>query len=203
MADESLKEMTLDLGCGRNKTPGAIGMDNVKLEGVDVVHDLLNFPYPFASGKFRQVVLSHVLEHFTIEDIVKILNEVHRVLTPDGEITISVPHAFSAAAFTDPTHRSFFTFNTFYYFGKSHRRNYYKALTTQWTIEKLWASVNLTNDAFRPPSRVSQFLSDGASRILRFTLNRSPALTFPDLLVKAFPVWLVNIHCRLTKETPA
>lgn len=42
--------MMVDLGCGNAKTVGAIGVDNVALPGVDVVHDLLDFPYPFDTG---------------------------------------------------------------------------------------------------------------------------------------------------------
>ena len=34
----------LDLGCGEKKVNGAIGLDNLQLPGVDVVHELLNFP---------------------------------------------------------------------------------------------------------------------------------------------------------------
>ncbi len=30
----------LDIGCGKNKRLGAIGMDRIALTGVDVVHDL-------------------------------------------------------------------------------------------------------------------------------------------------------------------
>ena len=36
----------LDLGCGSVKAEGAVGLDNVGLPGVDIVHDLLDFPYP-------------------------------------------------------------------------------------------------------------------------------------------------------------
>ena len=39
----------LDLGCGENKIKGAIGLDNVNLKSVDIVHDLIHFPYPFES----------------------------------------------------------------------------------------------------------------------------------------------------------
>ena len=36
----------LDLGCGSVKVEGAVGLDNVGIPGVDIVHDLLDFPYP-------------------------------------------------------------------------------------------------------------------------------------------------------------
>ena len=36
----------LDLGCGSLKVEGAVGLDNVSIPNVDIVHDLLDFPYP-------------------------------------------------------------------------------------------------------------------------------------------------------------
>ena len=42
----------LDLGCGPIKLNGAIGLDNVALPNVDIVHDLLNFPYPIDNESF-------------------------------------------------------------------------------------------------------------------------------------------------------
>ena len=61
--DLSLK--SLDIGCGRFKFPGSVGLDIVPLEGVDVVHDLDKFPYPFPSDTFDYIRLSHVVEHPT------------------------------------------------------------------------------------------------------------------------------------------
>ncbi len=97
----------IDLGCGANKYKGAIGVDNVKLETVDVVHDLLCFPYPLERESADKIILSHVLEHFVLEDIIKILNECGRILKEKGEIIISVPHVFSTGgSFSDPGHKS-------------------------------------------------------------------------------------------------
>ena len=49
----------LDIGCGNNKYPDAVGMDLVKLPNVDVVHSFLNMPYPFESESFDMVVMQH------------------------------------------------------------------------------------------------------------------------------------------------
>ena len=65
----------LDLGCGQNKVPGAIGLDNIQLPGVDIVHDLMNFPYPIKSVSMDKIYLRHVIEHFEIETINSILNQ--------------------------------------------------------------------------------------------------------------------------------
>ena len=46
----------LDLGCGPIKLNGAIGLDNVALPNVDIVHDLLNFPYPIDNESFDKML---------------------------------------------------------------------------------------------------------------------------------------------------
>ena len=138
----------LDLGCGANKYPGAIGVDNVFLNTVDIIYDLLFVPYPFSTGCVDQVILSHVLEHFSYTEIDLILTEVYRVLSSQGNVIVSVPHAFSVAFHSDPTHKTSFTFETMYYFTPDHHFSYYKSLNSIWKIEKLWASVNLLNNKF-------------------------------------------------------
>src|SRR5580658_809577 len=53
----------LDIGCGVNKVPGAIGMDANPRTAADVIHDLDTCPYPFADDDFDQVIGRHVMEH--------------------------------------------------------------------------------------------------------------------------------------------
>ena len=52
----------LDIGCGRNKRKDAIGIDIVKLEGVDIVCNLEE-GLPFKDNTFDLVYASHILEH--------------------------------------------------------------------------------------------------------------------------------------------
>ena len=61
----------LDIGCGVNKVEGSIGVDVVKMPGVDVVHDLSLIPWPFEDDEFSTVIANHFLEHCT--DIVSVL----------------------------------------------------------------------------------------------------------------------------------
>ena len=109
----------LDLGCGRRKRPGAIGVDRVALPGVDVVHDLNTFPYPFLDSTFSEVICQHVLEH--LPDQVKVMEELHRITRPDGWIRIEVPYYAFVRSFRDPTHRVHHTFYSFHYFVEGHR----------------------------------------------------------------------------------
>lgn len=113
----------LDIGCGNHKVPGAIGLDSVKIEGVDIVHDLNKIPYPFKDDSFEIIYANQVLEHLDAP-LDKILSELCRICKSNGIIKIIVPHALSVGAFSDPTHKKFFTWFTFDYFG-SNEQSYY------------------------------------------------------------------------------
>lgn len=115
----------LDVGCGNLKVPGTIGVDFCKIDGVDVVHDLNKFPYPFKDGEFDVIYANQVLEHLSapLEDIIA---ELLRILKPDGVIKIEVPHALNVAGFADPTHVKFYTIFTFDYFGNNLQSYYSK-----------------------------------------------------------------------------
>lgn len=62
---EKSKKQWLDIGCGASKTEGFIGMDVRPLPGVDIVHNLEKYPWPFDDETFDLVHASHVLEHIT------------------------------------------------------------------------------------------------------------------------------------------
>lgn len=53
----------IDLGCGAQKQPGFVGIDNRPLPGVDIVHDLELFPWPLPDECASVVMSSHLLEH--------------------------------------------------------------------------------------------------------------------------------------------
>jgi hypothetical protein len=98
----------LDVGCGTQKKPGFVGLDRRQFPGVDVVHDILNFPWPFASDSVEEVHCSHVLEHLDHNrhnpERVKFMNELYRVMTVGAKATIITPHWASNRAYGDFTH---------------------------------------------------------------------------------------------------
>lgn len=108
------KDIDLVIGCGTFPKPGWVNLDIVPCKGVDVVHDLNVFPYPFSKGSVRYIMAKHILEHLT--DLVKAMDEVHRILKPGGKIEIIVPYYKHKNAFSDPTHKQFFTEHTMDYF---------------------------------------------------------------------------------------
>ncbi|HQX56256.1 MAG TPA: class I SAM-dependent methyltransferase [Pyrinomonadaceae bacterium] len=104
----------LDVGCGANKTDGAIGLDNNPRTAADVIHDLGDIPYPFPDNEFDLVVSNHVVEH--VPDVMAFITELHRITRPGGRIKLLTPHYTNPDWANDPTHRNHinsFTFNTF------------------------------------------------------------------------------------------
>jgi SAM-dependent methyltransferase len=104
----------LDVGCGVNKHPGAIGLDNNPRTGADVIHDLGITPYPFPDNEFDLIVSNHVVEH--VPDVMAFVTELYRIAKPGGTIRLLTPHYTNPDWATDPTHRNHFnsfSFNTF------------------------------------------------------------------------------------------
>ena len=117
----------LDLGCGKNKKEGFIGVDTLAFDGVDIVCNLAElvwnvkpeynpkvkeFPLFEADGVYRfkhdsvdEVYSSHFLEHLTGRERVNFYNELYRILKPGAKATIIVPHWGSGRAYGDPTHQ--------------------------------------------------------------------------------------------------
>lgn len=102
---------TLDLGCGTSKESGAIGVDISLRSHADVIADFRSPHLPFRTSSVERVVMNHLLEH--VYDVETFLREVHRIAKPDAEVIIRVPHFTSVYAFTDFTHRHFFSSRSF------------------------------------------------------------------------------------------
>jgi SAM-dependent methyltransferase len=104
----------LDLGCGRRKLAGAIGVDANRQSAADVIIDLNVFPYPFAANSFDVIHCDGILEH--LDDIMRVMTELHRIARPNALIQITTPYFSSVDAFTDPTHKHYFSARSFDYF---------------------------------------------------------------------------------------
>jgi len=125
---KSQKKKLLDLGCGENKYPGAIGVDINPKSKADIIHDLNKFPYPFGDNQFDLIFAQNIIEH--LDDIVKVMEELYRIGKNGAKIYIRTSHFSSVDSFTDPTHKHFFTSCTFDYFipgSKYYQFHYSKA----------------------------------------------------------------------------
>jgi hypothetical protein len=110
----------LDVGCGENKQPGWIGMDKRRVKGVDIVHDVQNFPWPVPDDSCFQVLLSHLWEHIEPKYRVDLMNELWRIVQNNGQLLLSAPYCMSMGAAQDPTHYPCPNEATFTYFDPDH-----------------------------------------------------------------------------------
>jgi SAM-dependent methyltransferase len=94
----------LDIGCGANKVPGAVGMDINPRTAADVIHDLDDLPYPFPDGQFDEVIGRHVIEH--VKDPMAVMCELHRITRNGGVVKLVAPHWTNPDFATDLTHRN-------------------------------------------------------------------------------------------------
>ncbi|CAB4134664.1 Methyltransferase type 11 [uncultured Caudovirales phage] len=94
----------LDIGCGKNKREGFIGVDQYAMDGVDIVMDVRQ-KWTFDSDSVEEAHCSHFLEHLSGPERVKFYNELFRVLKPGAKATIITPHWASNRAYGDPTHQ--------------------------------------------------------------------------------------------------
>lgn len=136
----------LDIGCGRNKYPGAIGIDLNPAARADVRCDLNRPPYPFAAASFDEIRAVHVVEH--VENIIAVMEECHRLLRPGGRLYIATPHYTDFASFCDPTHRWHLNSFSFRYFTEDYTFDYYSPVrfrerSVRVVMPRLWRWLGL------------------------------------------------------------
>jgi len=107
--DEILSDKSgirLEIGGGANPNPGFVNIDMLPLPEVDIVWDLEETPWPLPDECALMVTASHVLEHINPHKgtFIRVMNEVWRVLKPQGQFAFVVPHGESPGFIQDPTH---------------------------------------------------------------------------------------------------
>ncbi len=154
----AVTKKVLDIGCGRNKIPGAIGVDSCGLAGVDIVHDLDCFPYPLASDSADEIHANHVLEH--VHDVLGVMEELWRICKPGAMLYIRVPHATGVLAWRDPTHRRSFTSESLRYFGENEYSYYTHARFEVAGTSLRYRMAQSTRRTRRVLGRIVQWLID-------------------------------------------
>ena len=108
----------LNLGCGTQIKNGYINLDKEKLNGVDIVHNLDKYPWPFPSNYFDEVYGQDVIEH--VKDLFKAMQEIHRICKNGAIVRLIVPYWHSSAAFY-PHHNYFFNVDSLKFFTEKNR----------------------------------------------------------------------------------
>ena len=105
----------LNLGSGARPREGWINLDITdKHPNIDVVHNLDQYPWPFEDDSIDEIWMNQVLEH--VSDPNRAMQEIHRILKKGCTAQICVPHFTWQYAYTDPTHKTFYAYNTFFYY---------------------------------------------------------------------------------------
>lgn len=186
-------ERWLDVGCGIDKVPGAIGLDKLKLPGVDVVYDLNEFPWPFKDNYFDHIVCKHSLSH--LNNFVGTIEEIFRIAKPDSTLEILAPHYASDNFNTDPTHKISFGIRTMNYFleGIDFQYRYYSTVRFEKIVSRISFRENVTD--FRRKTKANPFRNIGIEALV----NR-----FPRLYERFFVYWIppseVYFKLRVIKD---
>ena len=103
-----MEEKVLDVGCGNNKIEGAVGLDISKDTQADIICDLNKCPYPIDDNEFDKVYAKHIIEH--VDDPIKFLNEIYRIIKPNGTCFIETPHFSCYVCYSEPQHKRYLSY---------------------------------------------------------------------------------------------
>jgi len=135
-----LNSSKLNVGCGNDIRKDSLNLDIAVLPGVDVVHDINLFPWPFEENTFEEVFMINVLEH--LPDTVKAIEELFRISKEECIIHIRVPYWNSYISYGDPTHLKTFHQDSFDFFDPNtvlgKRRYYYSKAKFQILKKYYW-----------------------------------------------------------------
>jgi O-antigen chain-terminating methyltransferase len=117
----------IDIGCGRGewleilKENGitAKGIDNNRIAvsnckecGLDATEaDAVKFLKAIPESAFHAVTGFHIIEHLTFEQVISLMDEVHRVLKPGGVVVFETPNPANILVsaydfYRDPSHKN-------------------------------------------------------------------------------------------------
>jgi SAM-dependent methyltransferase len=168
----------LQLGSGQKYRNDAVNVDVVTSTRPDLVHDLNILPWPFESDRFTEVVAYDVIEH--LDDIVRTMEEIHRVCKSNATVKLTVPHFSCANAYVDPTHRHVFSVFSFQYFTGDNEFSFY--------TDRRFRTIH-ANIIFRPTL---------LNRLVRRLAERNLS-EYERRWAWMFPAWFVHVELQVHK----
>ena len=98
----------LEIGCGKKPREGYLTCDIRDLPIVDYVCSADDLP--FENNSVEEVYSRHVVEHFSLKEFLKVLQEWNRVLRPGGKVYIICPNLlWHLNQILNGSHESFWT----------------------------------------------------------------------------------------------
>jgi SAM-dependent methyltransferase len=172
----------LVLGSGQKKQDDAINVDLVPSTNPDIVHDLNNRPWPLPDNQFDECHAYDVIEH--LDNIVATMEEIHRVCRNGAVVRITVPHFSCGNAYTDPTHRHYFSCFSLNYFTGEHQFSYYSDCRFKRRANQIVFAQTLLN------------------KLVHRLANRFPA-EYERRWAWIFPAWFLYFELEVVKDAPA
>jgi SAM-dependent methyltransferase len=169
----------LCIGSGNKKREDAVNVDIVSSTKPDICHNLNETPWPLPDSWFDECHAYDVIEH--LNDIVATMEEIHRVCRHGAIVRITVPHFSCANAFTDPTHRHYFSRFTLNYFTGEHEFSFY------------------SNSRFKRRANQIVFASTFVNKIIHRLANRFPA-EYERRWAWIFPAWFLYFELEVVKD---
>lgn len=119
--------MQYNLGAGDRKLEGFVNVDINPDVNPDIIADVTEVPWVWARENLAELIFSdNLFEHIREEPLLKVYQECHRVLKPNGLLQIIVPLNVPdnyLAVYSDPMHINHnFTMETFDYYDCRHAR---------------------------------------------------------------------------------
>ncbi len=108
-------ELKLNLGCGMIHSKGYVNIDIDQVAAPDLLLDVEE-GLPYEDNTVDEVRAIDFLEHIHQDKVVFVMQEIHRVLKPQGVLHYYTPSTDGRGAFQDPDHRSYWNMNTWMYF---------------------------------------------------------------------------------------
>jgi hypothetical protein len=178
LAPHLAERRILHLGAGRKHRPDAVNVDVVAATDPDLLCDLDVLPWPLPDDHFREVLAYDVIEH--LDDVVRVMEEIHRVCENDALVRITVPHFSCANAYTDITHRHYFSAASFNYFTGDNEFDFY------------------TDCRFRKQAARIIFQPTAVNRVVNRLANRYPG-RYESRWAWMFPAWFLYFELVVDK----
>lgn len=102
MVKKICPELRLDLGCGKSKKDGFIGVDIRKNVNPDKVLNLGKDKWPWKPQSVKESQAIHLVQYLSSEERIHFFNELHRVMIDGAKSTMVVPHWNSLRSHQDP-----------------------------------------------------------------------------------------------------
>jgi len=148
----------IDLG-GRFNSPN--GYKSVDIKNADIILDLTK-KWALKDNSVGLIRAHDILEHLPDKHFT--MSEIYRVLVPGGYLLSLTPSAMGQGAYQDPTHKSFWVRNSFYYYTKKDQAWYidndkikFITMRLEEYYPNIWAKQNeiiyIKADLIKIPSR--------------------------------------------------